>query len=247
MEKLMNLQTLQLCWHQLGQTAPMEHIFAPPRMRGKNWDPEAFFASGRQEVERVSRHFHTLGLSFSGGQALDFGCGLGRVTQALVPSFEVVHGIDIAPSMLEQAQKYNQYGDQCRYHLNQREDLQRFADNSFDAVYSIITLQNMEPHYARDYIIEFTRILAPGGLLLFQLPSRPLTLRHTLKELIPEPFRDWLYRLKYRDRPRLEIHGIRRKKVIELLESHRIKILDIQPDRGAYRKWSSYRYYGIKV
>ena len=101
----MNLQSLQLCWQQLGQTTPMESIFSPPRMRGQRWNPDAFFASGQREVERIFSHFQTLGLTFPGGQALEFGCGLGRVTQALAPHFDVVHGVDIAPSMIESAQK----------------------------------------------------------------------------------------------------------------------------------------------
>lgn len=243
----MNLQHLQLCWHQLGQTTAMESVFSPPRMRGKKWASEAFFASGQQEVERVISHLQRLGLTLPGGQALDFGCGIGRVTQALVPYFETCHGVDIAPSMLELAQQYNRYGEKCRYHLNQRDDLQLFADNSLNFVYSMITLQNLEPRYSKKYIREFARILAPGGLLLFQIPSHPKTLRESVKKWLPEPLRDLIYFLKYRGTPHIELHGVKQSTVIKLLESQGIKLLDIQSDNGAYHHWASFRYYGVKL
>jgi hypothetical protein len=105
----------------------------------------------------------------------------------------------------------------------------------------------MEPRYAQKYIQEFIRILAPQGLLLFQIPSHPVTLRYRLKESLPTPLRDGLYFLKYRGQPRLEIHGIRQEKMIKLLEGNGIEIIDIRPDKGAYRHWASFRYCGVKT
>ncbi|WP_420485333.1 class I SAM-dependent methyltransferase [Iningainema tapete] len=104
--------------------------------------------------------------------ALDFGCGVGRLSQAMVQYFETVHGVDISPSMLKLADKYNQHGSKCKYHLNDQDNLKLFPDNYFDFIYSKITLQHMEPQYSRRYIREFLRILAPQGLLIFQIPSQ---------------------------------------------------------------------------
>src|SRR5262249_5547329 len=47
-------------------------------------------------------------------------------------------------------------------------------DAAFDLVYSNVVLQHMEPEYSARYIHEFTRILAPGGVAVFQLPSHLL-------------------------------------------------------------------------
>src|SRR6185436_3396874 len=38
-------------------------------------------------------------------------------------------------------------------------------------IYSRLVLQHMEARYAKAYIAEFMRILAPGGALVFQLPD----------------------------------------------------------------------------
>ena len=42
---------------------------------------------------------------------------------------------------------------------------------AFDFVYSSLVLQHMKPEYSQNYIKEFLRILAPGGLVYFQLPA----------------------------------------------------------------------------
>src|SRR4051812_46865197 len=89
------------------------------------------------------------------GRALDFGCGVGRLTQALARHFTHVTGIDISEQMLDLARQYNRHGERVEYALNTRPDLSQWPDHTFDFVYSIITLQHMEPVYARRYIAEF--------------------------------------------------------------------------------------------
>ena len=72
--------------------------------------------------------------------------------------------------MIEKANELNRLADRCRYHLNQVRDLNLFQDGRFDFVYSVITLQHMPPDLAAGYIAEFCRVLAPGGLAMFQMP-----------------------------------------------------------------------------
>ena len=105
-----------------------------------------------------------------GREALDFGCGAGRHTQALARRFGRADGVDIAPSMIETARSLGREPN-CHYHLNQRPDLSLFADATFDFVWSILALQHMRPDYAVGYVRELLRVLAPPGALVFQVPS----------------------------------------------------------------------------
>ncbi len=41
------------------------------------------------------------------GKALDFGCGVGRLTQALADYFNEVAGVDVSPTMVNKALEYN--------------------------------------------------------------------------------------------------------------------------------------------
>jgi len=237
----MSLDELQRNWHELGQDAPLETILCPS-VPGQKWDIDAFFASGEAEVAQLVDYLNSQGLGLPKGSALDFGCGIGRVTQPLCRHFQMCYGVDIAPSILELARQHNAYGDRCRYILNKSPRLDIFPDSSIDFVYSMITLQNIAPRYSAGYILEFVRILAPGGLLVFQIPNKPTTLRTAIKQWLPYPLLQAFYALKYRGQPHLELHGISQRRVIRLLEGNGGKILDIQPFQRADIGWSSHRY-----
>lgn len=237
----MDLEQLQRNWDELGKATPFESVLCPP-VFGQKWDMASFFATGEREVEALIEHLCTLGRTLPKGTALDFGCGIGRVTQPLSRHFNMCYGIDIAPSLLKLARQYNKHGERCRYVLNESERLEAFADSSVNFVYSMITLQNIAPRYAAEYIAEFVRVLAPGGLLVFQIPGKPAALRTMVKQMLPDLLLNLFYRVKYRGRPRLEMHGIDRKRVIQIVASNGGTVLDAQPYRRTSIGWSSYRY-----
>jgi SAM-dependent methyltransferase len=166
----MELAELQKHWHEFGKIDPLWAILADPSKRGGQWDPAEFFHTGEQDIDALLRRASQLGLPRQRRRALDFGCGVGRLTQALCRHFDEGDGIDIAPSMIELANRHNRHPGRCRYHLNASDDLRRFSDGSFDLVYTTLVLQHMQPRYSRAYVQEFLRVLAPGGLLVFQLP-----------------------------------------------------------------------------
>lgn len=170
----MDLKEVGLNWDEFGKQDPLWSILTDPRYRGNRWDPEKFFETGRRQVKAVMAELDRLGVKVPRGRALDFGCGVGRLTQALCENFDQCSGVDIAPSMLDQAERFNKYGSRCRYVLNQADDLRLFPDNTFDFVFSLIVLQHLEPENAKKYIREFIRILSPGGLVVFQIPSHAL-------------------------------------------------------------------------
>lgn len=174
----MDLQNLQKNWDQYGKVDPLWAILTKPEKRHGGWDLDEFFQTGVKQIGELLTEIEALKIPLQKRAALDFGCGVGRLTQALGDHFETAHGVDIAPSMIEQAQRYNRHGDRCRYHLNETDNLALFPDDSFDLVYSYVVLHHMRPEYALAYISEFVRVLAPGGVISFQLaveqPTTPL-------------------------------------------------------------------------
>ena len=174
----MELRELGRHWEKFGKTDPLWAVLSAPGKRHGRWDKDAFFESGRVEIERilerVDKAAAAAGRQVTRGRALDFGCGVGRLTQALGGAFDRCDGVDIAPSMVELAREWNAHGDRCTYHVNDRDDLSLFPDGTFDFVYTAHVLQHMEPRFSRRYVDEFFRLLAPGGMALFEMVTEPV-------------------------------------------------------------------------
>jgi ubiquinone/menaquinone biosynthesis C-methylase UbiE len=180
-------------------------------------------------------------------KALDFGCGVGRLTQPLACHFEEVTGVDISQSMIELAKRYNQSGERCRCYVNTAEDLGLFNDCEFDLVYSSLVLQHMAPRYALGYIREFIRLLQPNGLLVFQMAGRPRTvLKRVFFFLFPERTVRFLRMVKYGTAHPIQMYGIRRDQMVPLLEAMGAKILEIIDETPPKGGWESCRYFVSK-
>lgn len=167
----MELKTLKANWDAFARTDPMWSILTVPGKRGRRWDPDEFFRSGQKEIKSILAAARQHGFRFKKSTALDFGCGIGRLTQALGNHFERCYGVDIAPTMITEAQKFNRHGSRCIYLLNDGPDLLQFTDDSFDFIYAFRVLQHMRPEYSKQYVRELIRVLVPAGLFAFQLPS----------------------------------------------------------------------------
>ncbi len=169
----MDLKELQKHWNEFGKRDPLWAILSSPQKRNRRWELAEFFKTGEDEIAQVMASVDQQGIARPTKRALDFGCGVGRLTQALCGYFDQCCGVDIAETMIDLARKYNRHGAKCQYFLNDRDDLAIFETGSFDFIYSNIVLQHISPEYSRNYIKEFMRILEPGGLLIFQIPSHP--------------------------------------------------------------------------
>jgi SAM-dependent methyltransferase len=168
---IMWLEQARLDWERLGEADPMWAVLSDPNLTGNRWDRETFFNTGLEEVGQNLRYLMSLNLEIDRDRCLDFGCGVGRLTQALCGYFDRCDGVDIAASMVQWARSFNQHGARCHYHVNNTDDLRLFDDGQFTFVLSIITLQHIKPRYSKRYLAEFMRVLRPGGLAVFQLPS----------------------------------------------------------------------------
>lgn len=184
-----DLRGPQATWDDLGRKDPLWAVLSYPEMRGGKWDQEAFFASGREEISRWFDRLGDMGLDLPRGRCLDFGCGVGRLTQALADHFESCDGVDIAPSMVSRARTFNRHADHVHYHVNAEPHLRLFGDDTFDAVYCRVVLQHIRPALSRRYLAEFVRVLKPGGLAYFEVPSGPDPVRSAGLALPPTAFR----------------------------------------------------------
>ena len=173
-------RNLRETWDTLGAEDPLWAVLSAPGTRGNRWDPEEFFATGQAEIAYLFDDLAARGVAMQRGRALDFGCGVGRLTQALAERFDRVDGVDIAPSMVAAARRFNRHGDRCAYHVNDSADLSLFGDGAFDLIYSRITLQHIPPEFTMRYVVEFARVLSSGGVAVVHIPAGMSPLREAV-------------------------------------------------------------------
>jgi ubiquinone/menaquinone biosynthesis C-methylase UbiE len=168
-------------WEDLGALDPLWAILSDSAHQYGRWNIDEFFATGEDEVRGVLAATSRLGLPRCKKKALDFGCGVGRLTRALAAEFDHAVGVDISQPMIDQAREYNRALGNCTFVLNDRADLSAFPSAEFDFVYSNIALQHVQDRSAiYAYIRDFIRVLRPDGIAVFQMSSH-LRLRNRLQ------------------------------------------------------------------
>lgn len=167
----MAVDRLKSTWEDLGRTDPLWAVLTNPERRHGGWDVDEFLATAAAPVDRVLRLLSAVDLSL-GDRVLDFGCGAGRLSNALAAHAKEVVGIDIAQSMVDEANRINRHPDRVSFVAYDGTRLP-FADESFDAVVSLISIQHSPPAVQVACLVELQRVVRPDGVLVLQIPTRP--------------------------------------------------------------------------
>ncbi|MCC7123970.1 MAG: class I SAM-dependent methyltransferase [Acidobacteria bacterium] len=103
---------------------------------------------------------------------LDFGCGCGRLLRRFRRYAEVHHyaGTDYNPALIAWCQAHLPF---ARFDTNALEPPLRYADGTFDLVYSFSVFTHFSDALQRAWLAELRRILKPGGALLLTLHLDP--------------------------------------------------------------------------
>lgn len=158
-------------WRRWGETDPYFGVIMNERFRRASIEHnrDEFFASGRLTVEErldaAERHFGP----FARGRALDFGCGVGRLSLALAAHFDEVLGIDVAPAMLAEAGTNAKRAGIDNLRLALSDDALTQAAGSFDLVMSAMVLQHIPARRGLPIIKAMLDRLAPGGIAALQI------------------------------------------------------------------------------
>jgi SAM-dependent methyltransferase len=239
----MTLKRVQRLYEQLGRDDPYWAVLTEDHLRHNRWDPEELLADGVREITEAMRYLQGLGLTLGRTRALDFGCGVGRLSQALAEHFDEVVGIDISNTMIAKAEELNRHGDRCRYLVNTVGDLSLLDDAAFDFCYSNKTLQHIPSEHSADYVAEFFRLLRPGGVALFMVPSdddhRPGWLRSLYREHLRPLFK------QLRGRPPVEMHSLPQAEVLDIVRRGGAECLDVVDRRPDSRR-RRLRYCAVK-
>lgn len=241
---------MQRVYEKLGKEDPLWAVLTLDEYRHNRWDVEEFFATGRREIGQVLGQLRELSVPLARGSALDFGCGVGRLTQALCDVFDNVTGVDISATMVEKAAEFNRFPGKCRYVVNTGPQLAGFGSASLDFVYTTIALQHSAPRYQAGYLREFLRLLRPGGVAVFQVRIGPHRVEGSWDErlyrLRSEVLKPWWKRV--RGRPPVQVHTVSERMVEETVRAAGGRIVAaVDADERARKSRRSLRYFAVRT
>lgn len=149
-------------WEEIGRSNPYFGVLTDPRFDANNLNDAAlsdFFRTGEEGVAQAVASLRRRYADFAPRSALDFGCGVGRLTRALAALTNDAFGVDVSESMLAEAQRNVPSGAAFGRDL---------PDRTFDWIVSIIVFQHIPPERGYRLLKALMGRLAPGGFFTLQ-------------------------------------------------------------------------------
>jgi 2-polyprenyl-3-methyl-5-hydroxy-6-metoxy-1,4-benzoquinol methylase len=134
-------------WERFGKIDPYFGVLSDDKFRRSVLTDEAkseFFRSGQVYLDEVLRKVREhLDPTFAPRCALDFGCGVGRLVIPLSNIAQKVVGLDVSPSMLDEARSNCEARSIRNVEFcNSRDDLAQL-EGKFDFIHSFIVFQHI--------------------------------------------------------------------------------------------------------
>lgn len=174
-------------WTELGEARPHWSVmsnpeFAPDRIAA---NLATFHASGAADADRLCATLRRLGRDPAEfDHVLEFGCGLGRVTNHLARRFTRISARDVSLPHLALARAHSRAAgfDGIDYAPVTAADFG--MTQGFDVWFSVIVLQHNPPPVIAAILARAFALLNPGGIAVFQLPTYAHGYRFALAEYL---------------------------------------------------------------
>ena len=180
-------------WVKIGLEEPYWGVVSDDRYAQRNIDDAAineFYASGQEEIDAlVGKVSQMFGGWRTAARALDFGCGVGRLSLAMGRWASSVTGHDISPGMLRLARERAGATANLRF-------TEEFPRGPFDWINSFIVFQHIPPDRGMELLERILYELAEDGVLTLHFtlyrdaalaPRARTGLGRTLRRLLGRP------------------------------------------------------------
>ena len=136
-------------WEKFGKKDPYYQVTTDSEFKDVKLTRDVrkkFFKNGENYVDRIFKIIKKhLDSDFSPERVLDFGCGVGRVAIPLTKRCKYVLGVDIAESMIAEAEKNRENYVLNNLDLSDDTDCLIAGDKCFDFIHSIYVFQHIRP------------------------------------------------------------------------------------------------------
>ncbi|MFH1313761.1 MAG: class I SAM-dependent methyltransferase [Candidatus Eisenbacteria bacterium] len=134
-------------WEKFGRDDPYFSVISDDKFRERNLtdeNREDFFRSGYVYIDTIcTKSREHIDPTFTIKQALDFGCGVGRLVIPLSDVAETVTGVDVSDSMLDEAKKNCETRSIKNVILVKSDDNLSSLTGKYDFIHSFIVFQHI--------------------------------------------------------------------------------------------------------
>jgi SAM-dependent methyltransferase len=162
-----------VAWEEWGQRDPYFGVITNPKYRrdGLNEDAKREFFDGGDALVKflLATIQRRIDPQFVPKKVLDFGCGVGRLLVPFARVAEEVVGLDVSPSMLDEARRNCEERQLRNVRLMPSNDNLSTLRGTFDLIHSCLVFQHIPPQRGRAIFGKLLQHLRPGGIGAIQL------------------------------------------------------------------------------
>jgi SAM-dependent methyltransferase len=160
--------TTDSAWEEWGRRDPYFGVITHPKYRRSHLNEDTkreFFESGGPHVHYVLATIQErIDPKFSPRRILDFGCGVGRLLLPFATMAEEIVGLDVSPSMLQEARRNCEQRGLRNIRLFLSDDNLSTLTDKFDLIHSFIVFQHIPVERGRVILLKLLQHLRPGGV-----------------------------------------------------------------------------------
>lgn len=219
------LKRVETTWARLGQEDPHWSVITDEKFRKDSIAShlDDFFAMGEGDIARLEAALARVGGALPEiGSAMDFGCGVGRLSIPLARKAGRVLGVDISAAHLREARANT---DRCGCRNVDFFKAESVADirglETFDLVVSIIVLQHNPPPVMLEILDALCARVKPGGYLYVQAQTYRSGYRYCAQEDLADTS------------DRMEMHVLPQHLLLETIQGNGLTVLEVMEDGAA--------------
>ncbi len=159
-------------WEFFGENDPYFAVNTISEMRSESIDEDKiklFFAGGEEYVKKIWLQIEENFIhDFTPRRALDFGCGVARLTLPIAVRSREAVGVDISTNMLEVAAKNADSFNIKNISFIKGDDNLSKVTGEFDFIHSFVVFQHINPNIGELIFKKMVETLSEGGIGVVQ-------------------------------------------------------------------------------
>ncbi len=229
-------------WKRWGRFDPYRAVLFEEKYKRASLEKHvsSFFESGELYSESLLRKLKLLYPELSLDTAVDFGCGVARLTIPLARRFRKVIGVDISAEMLKEAANNCVKFGISNVEFVLSDDAVSRVSFGVQLVHSFITLQHIPVRRGLAIAKHLAARLAPGGVCALHVPidtdvSAMKRVAYVSKHAFPATRCIWnLLQNKAIEEPLMQINPYSIRNLYDALDSAGLKDIWLFPEPGAH-------------